>query len=174
MIHKKLNLDAYQQAISARLENPADSENTSVASMLGVKINDMNWLITLTDLGEVLPVPEISCVPHTQIWFKGMVNVRGNLYALTDLANFFGFLPSVISSESRMLLVHEKYGVNAGLLVDKLVGLRNLSEMQEQESVNSDSTWCLGQYRDANQQLWSVLNIERLLGENRFKQVAAF
>ena len=173
MAKQKLNLQAYQQGILDRLRNLSESGHESFASKLGVRIGSVNWLVALDDISEVLPMPDIMPVPLTQPWFMGMANVRGNLYALTDLNAFTGHALSVVNTESRVLLAHNRFELNAGLLVDRLIGLRNLEDMQIQQHVEAASVWQLASYKDANGQSWNELDLGMLLGQNEFMQIAA-
>jgi len=173
MAKKKLDLQAYQQDILARLRDLAASGKEASASRLGVQIGSINGLVALTDISEVIPVPDIMKVPLTHAWFMGMANVRGNLYALTDLANFLGNNARPLTHESRILLVHVRFGVNAGLLVDQLVGLRSIEEMQLQARTKDMPSWQLDQYKDANGQDWAELDLATLLGQKEFMQIAA-
>ncbi|HEY8119564.1 MAG TPA: chemotaxis protein CheW [Methylophilaceae bacterium] len=173
MARTKLNLQAYQQDILARLKSLSESGRAPASSKLGVKIGNVDWLISLADISEVLPVPEIMPVPLTQPWFMGMANVRGNLYALTDLAGYLGNPPTVVTSESRILLAHGQFGINSGLLVDRLIGLRNLEDMQHEKNVGDKPVWQLERYKDADGQIWDELDIGMLLTQSEFMQVAA-
>ncbi len=173
MAKSKLNLQAYQQDILARLKDLTENTNVITASKLGVSINGFNWLIALEDVSEVIPLPEITRVPQTQSWFMGMANVRGNLYALTDLANFLGYPATAISASSRILLVHQKFGMNAGLLVERLVGLRSSDDMDKQDDIGEQAIWYVNQYKDANNETWHELDIGKLLDQHEFMQVAA-
>lgn len=173
MARTKLNLQAYQQDILARLKNLSESGRAPSSSKLGVKIGDVDWLVSLADISEVLPVPEIMPVPLTHPWFMGMANVRGNLFAVSDLAGYLGKPPTVTTIESRVLLAHGQFGINAGLLVDRLVGLRNLEDMQPQKNIGDKPAWQLERYKDADGQIWDELDIGILLAQNEFMQVAA-
>ena len=173
MAKKKLDLQAYQQDILARLSELVASGKEASASRLGVQIGGINGLVSLTDISEVIPVPDIMRVPLTHVWFMGMANVRGNLYALTDLANYLGNKARPLTNESRILLVHTRFGVNAGLLVDQLIGLRSIEEMQPQQRTKDMPTWQLDQYKDSNGQDWVELNLAALLGQKEFMQIAA-
>jgi twitching motility protein PilI len=173
MAKKKLNLQAYQQDILARIKSQSESSRASSSSMLGVRISDSDWLVALADISEVLPLPEIMRVPQTHSWFIGMANVRGNLYALTDLSVFFGNPPTVVTAESRVLLVHGKFGINAGLLVSRLIGLRSLEDMKVQEQDGKNPEWQPHQYKDADGKVWRELDAEKLINQNDFMQVAA-
>ncbi|HZV61389.1 MAG TPA: chemotaxis protein CheW [Methylophilaceae bacterium] len=173
MAKRKLNLQAYQQDILARLRDLVSSGKEVSSSRLGVQIGGVNGLVSLTDISEVIPVPEIMRVPLTHPWFMGMANVRGNLYALSDLAHYLGNTARPLTHESRVLLVHTRFGVNAGLLVDQLIGLRSIEEMKAQKRTKDMPAWQLDQYKDVNSQDWVELDLAALLGQKEFMQIAA-
>lgn len=173
MARSKLNLQAYQQDILARLRDLTENPSATTASKLGVSINGMNWLIALEDVSEVIPMPEITKVPQTQSWFMGMANVRGNLYGLTDLASFLAYPATKLTANSRILLVHQKFDMNAGLLVERLIGLRSAEDMEKQDEIGEQPNWYLNQYKDAEGQVWHEMDVGTLLGRQEFMQVAA-
>lgn len=173
MAKSKLNLQAYQQDILARLKSLAEGGRAASSSKLGVKSGPTDWLVSLGEISEVLPVPDVMPVPLTHSWFLGMANVRGNLFALTDFAAFAGHAATNVSSESRILLVHNRFGINAGLLVDRLIGLRSLEDMQAGDAIKDTPPWHLRRYKDAGGQNWDELDIGVLLSQNEFMQVAA-
>lgn len=173
MAKQKLNLQAYQKDILARLKNLAESGRAPSSSKLGIRVGNLECLVALGEISEVLPVPEMMRVPLTHPWFMGMANVRGNLFAVTDLAAFLGNPPTTITADSRVLLVHQRFGVNAGLLVDRLIGLRNLEDMQMQKGSEAKSAWLLSRYKDTGGQHWDELDLGAVLSRNEFMQVAA-
>jgi len=63
--------------------------------------------------------------------------------------------------------------VNAGLLVDQLIGLRSIEEMQPQQRTKDMPAWQLDQYKDSNGQDWVELDLAALLGQKEFMQIAA-
>lgn len=172
MAKQKLNLQTYQQDILARLKMVAEGGQTVAISRLGVSIAGRNHLVALADVSEVLSMPDITKIPLTKPWFMGVANVRGNLAAVSDLASFLGEVPSPVSSESRVLLAHTRFGINAGLLVDRLIGLRDVQAMQLKRSANSEKPWQLNVYQDDNGQEWQEIDIGLLISEKEFLQVA--
>ncbi len=172
MAKQKLNLQIYQQDILTRLKMVAEGGQAATVSRLGVSVAGRNYLVSLTDVSEVLPMPEITKIPLTRPWFMGVANVRGNLAAVTDLASFLGQISPPISSESRVLLAHTRFGINAGLLVDRLVGLRDINAMQLTHIAASEAGWQLNLYQDDNGQEWQEIDIGLLINETEFLQVA--
>ena len=167
MARSKINLQEYQQGILSRFRRLAEGEQAVSSSKLGFRSGGTNWLVALDSVSEVLPVP------LTQPWFLGMANMRGNLCAVTDLAAFSGLAPTAITAESRILLAHHRYGSNAGLLVDSLIGLRSIDGMTAQESVAAAQPWELARYLGADGQPWAELDLGILLGLDTFIQIAA-
>jgi twitching motility protein PilI len=84
-----------------------------------------NWFVALHQVSEVIPVPALVQVPRTQPWFRGVVNVRGNLYSMVDFAAFQGGDATSSAMERRVILVSERLVAGAGLLVSRMLGLRN-------------------------------------------------
>ncbi|MCB5187729.1 chemotaxis protein CheW [Methylobacillus caricis] len=174
MARTRLNLQAYQQDILERL-NSVSASQEATNSRLGVYAGGERYLVSLRDISEVLPVPEILPVPLTQPWFLGMTNVRGNLYAISDLARLIGVTrhAAQITVESRVLLIHTDFEINAGFLVDGLAGLRNTNELQSLELVADVPSWVSAWYQDDHHHKWEALDIGLLLNKKEFMQVAA-
>ena len=81
-----MTLRDFQQR-QAEKEPHADT-GISARSRLGFESGGERWLVDLADAGEVLPVPALAEVPLTRHWFRGIANIRGSLYSVTDLAAF--------------------------------------------------------------------------------------
>lgn len=170
---KRLNLQEYQENILSRLKALADSSDSGSTSRLGIQVGDSAWLVSLQDVGEVLPVPEIQPVPLTRPWFMGVSNVRGNLYAVTDLSSFLGGRPARITADSRLLLAGSRFGVNSAFLIDRLYGLRSVADMHPKEASGSATGWEASVYWDASAMEWRELDVAKLLNSTAFMQVAA-
>lgn len=171
---RRLNLQEYQESILSRLKGLERATGAATTSRLGVQVGDEDWLLSLGDVGEVLTLPEIHTVPLTRPWFMGMTNVRGNLYAVTDLSAFMGGRPARLGLESRLLLVGARFGVNVAFAIDRLHGLRNVAEMQALDAVGDGAAPWLGRtYRDVQTREWREMDIAALLNSTSFMRVAA-
>src|SRR3989304_422443 len=80
--------------------------------------------------GGVTPPPPVAHVPLTQPWFRGLANIRGNLFSVIDLSAFQGRDPTPQTPDSRLLLVADRYNMSAALLVNRMLGLRNLQQFE--------------------------------------------
>ncbi|MGQ5522187.1 chemotaxis protein CheW [Chitinimonas sp. PSY-7] len=166
---KRVSLREFQESVVARLKSlPATHTATT---KLGIQVGDSSWLVDLTDVSEVLPVPGMAHVPLTRRWFKGLANIRGNLFSVVDLPGFLGDEPVKTSVSSRLLLIHSRHIMNSALLVNRMLGLRNVQDMQEVAPADPAVPWCGPTRRDADGREWRELRISELVQQAPFLQV---
>lgn len=167
---QKVTLRDYQQSILDKLDMiRADASSASI-NYLGVEISGRNVLVNLVDITETLVVPEVEPVPLVKPWFLGMTNVRGVLYAVNDLGQLLDNRLTEISSNTRMLLINDSIVSNVSVLVDRLIGLRNLDDLSTQDG-EADNGVCFKpvSYVDDESKVWNVLDCERLASSREFE-----
>lgn len=168
---KTSNLREFQEAILAKLKDAANQVGTESSSRLGVVVGKKRFLINLNEVKEVLPVPPILSVPLTKSWFLGTTNVRGNLYNVSDLAQFLNMPPTAKSVNNRIMLLSTETTAQVALLVDGLVGLRSVQEMHaESDSDESRQLFSKQKLSDADGNEWYELDTEGLVQDKNFIQ----
>ncbi len=160
-------LREYQQQLFDRIRASGGSEAAS--SYLGFEAGEKRWVVPLTDVIEVLPVPPLVSTPLTAEWFVGVANVRGSLFAVTDFSRFATDMPVPITSESRLVLLHAQHRVQAGLLVSRSLGLRQLKSVPN--ATAKVSSWQSVVHVDADPRPWHELNVQELTRDPRFLRV---
>lgn len=166
---RKTSLREFQQNFALRLRDL--SSRKTVASKLGFQVGQENYLVTLSDVSEVIPVPVFVTVPQTQTWFRGVSNVRGKLYSTIDFAHFQGEAATSASAERRVILIHEKLIEGAGLLVNRMLGLRNPETLTLVSGQDQDRGWIKARHRDPSGAIWLELDVSALAGDARFLEV---
>ena len=58
----------------------------------------------LDEAQEVLAVGGITPVPLTRPWYRGLTNVRGNLYSVVDFARFSVGSAATLSPDARLVI----------------------------------------------------------------------
>ena len=160
---KRLSLREFQQNILDRIQQKEVAGDR--ASTLGIQVGQDLWLVEMQDVGEVLPVPPLTVVPLTQPWYRGVANVRGNLYGITDLAAFMGQSEMPNVGQGRVMLVAQKYAFNVGFLVARVLGLRDARSWQVEEKDGE------AYYKDEQGQMWRKLDVTQLLQQPDFLQI---
>ena len=140
---------------------------------IGFSINGIPLLAKMDDVDEILPPPETIRVPGVTHWVKGLANIRGNLMPVLDMNGFLYGEPTKIRKESRILVIN-KLGVVAGLLVDEVFGLRRFKP-EEHQKVNKQDTGVVGEYLTGTfvdqVRHWNVFSVERLARAEQFLRV---
>ncbi|HEY3077690.1 MAG TPA: chemotaxis protein CheW [Burkholderiales bacterium] len=165
----RVSLRDYQLALSERLQSA--QAGVRAPSKLGLRVGGETWLVDLMEAGEVIPVPSIAPVPLAQPWFRGVANVRGNLYSVTDFSAFVGAKPVAISEQARLLLVAERFRAGAALLVERSLGLRNADNLKLQPGAVVQP-WVRAQYTDPDGTVWKELDIAALVQNEAFLEVS--
>jgi twitching motility protein PilI len=160
----RTSLRDYQRELAERLKI---AQAGRAASRLGVQAGEERWLVELSEAAEVIPVPQITPVPLTRPWFRGVANVRGNLHSVVDFGAFLGGPATVPGEQARLLLIAPRFRVGAALLVDRSLGLRNPAELQAREAGRA-APWLRRQYADADGATWNELDIEQLVQHPEF------
>jgi twitching motility protein PilI len=167
---KKGSLREFQAHLAERL---AGASGQSAAGLLGVQSGADFWLLKLSDSGEIVPLSPLTGVPLTRPWFAGIANIRGNLYSVVDFAAFRGGEPTPQNAGSRLLLIGTRYGCNAALLVTRLLGLRNIDDLQPASADPDAAPWAVDAYTDNAGRRWKMLDVRRLLDDERFMEIGA-
>jgi twitching motility protein PilI len=169
----RLDLRSFQQELASRLASKTAAQVES--SRLGVASRGSLWLIRLPDAAEVIAVPPIVSVPLTKAWFLGLANIRGNLHGVVDFAAFLGGERVNADSATRLILLARggDGAESAGLVVERVLGLRNLSQFTALASDENRPAWHVARWRDAEGRDWQEIDLAQLARDPAFLQVGA-
>jgi len=167
---ERLSLKDYQRALAERLREAGAGR---MASKLGMQLGAETWLVDLGDAGEVIPVPSVTPVPLTQPWFRGVANVRGNLYSVIDFPAFIGVGAVTLGEQSRLLLLGERFRTAAALLIDRSLGLRNPDQLTPRTTNGEVPAWLRGEFEDGDGKSWKELDVPQLVRHADFLSVSA-
>lgn len=161
---RRFSLREFQQNILSRIEEQEKS-SAKYVSTLGVQVGQGLWLVDMQDISEVLPLPSVTPVPLTQPWYRGVANVRGNLYSISDFSSFLGLGETRNDGLVRVLLASPKLNCNVGLLVTSVLGLRDTSKWRSEVRDSEE------QFLNEQGQVWRKLNLAQLVHQPDFLQV---
>lgn len=163
-----------EKSQSAPVEKMANTNSDEASfAVLGIAVGEDRLLIPMAEISEVIQIPKLAHVPLTRPWFLGVANVRGNLYGITDLGVYLGGNPKPFNLKSRILLVMTGNKLYGGFIVNSLLGIRDLSEFIPVKPVKKKLPKCItAQYKDIEGRRWWELSLFKLIGDEKFLQVA--
>ena len=95
------------------------SENiiTSDLQLVIFKINGEEFGVNISDVKEIIRWTNVTNIPNTEPYIKGVINLRGNIVVINDLAMKLGLPSKQLDDETRILVV-EVEGNTVGMIVD--------------------------------------------------------
>jgi twitching motility protein PilI len=172
MARNRSSLREFQRSVAERLRDP--SRLRAFASKLGFQVSDENWFVSLSDVAEVIPVPAFVPVPQTKAWFCGVANIRGKLVSVADFAAFQGKPTQASSAERRVVLLQDRLLEASGIVVSRMLGLRNPDTFQKEAGEDPDRPWLKARYRDESGVAWLELDVNVLAKVPAFLEVSSY
>jgi twitching motility protein PilI len=174
------SLKDLQVRLAQRLS--AAKTESATASWLAVQCGERHFLLPLVQSGEIFSWTSVQSVPYTKPWYLGVASLRGGLQGVIDLGQLVGQVDPLalvplserVTSESRLVSLHNALGVNAVLWVDRLLGLRNPAMFQTvDERQSEEPDWFGRRLSDREGRPWQELDMQKLSGDADFLAIAA-
>lgn len=159
---RRESLRDFQARLAEKLKTA--EAGSGAGSRLGILAGGRQWMVSLDQVNEVVTVPALAQVPWAQPWFIGVAGIRGVIYGCVDLAAFAGVAEPMPRGETRLLLAHPRFGVNAALRVERALGLRPLQALVAEPAEADAPAWVLGRWRDGGGEVWTEISVENLVG----------
>ncbi len=176
-VSRRARLRDFQSQLMERMQ-AAKSGAHIRANQLGIQIGRTKYLIDLREAGEIVSSGNLTKVPLTKSWYLGLSNIRGSLTSVVDYSLFDGGEPTLQDSSSRVLAFSNSLSFNSGLLVSKVLGLRNADDMDlldEDKSgdlgLSGKKPWVLNRLVDADGNIWSQLSLSLLVQDLEFLHI---
>jgi twitching motility protein PilI len=166
-----------QVRLASRLQ-AARSEGMSVA-WLAVRVGGKNLLFPLGQSGEIFPLDNLQPVPYSRDWFRGVLNIRGGLYGVVDLAGFIavdtgGVRAQSPSQDLSVVTLNTALEVNSALQVDGLLGLRGADAFASSSPPAQGSPAYFGnQFLDIAGDQWQEIDLRILSQTPQFLSISA-
>ena len=149
---------------------------SSASHLVCFRVGKETYGVDIFLVREIVKAQEITSVPGASEYVLGIINLRGKIISVVDLAQRLGLGKAKIDRASRILVV-DLDGFTAGFLVDAATEVLKLApesiEAAPEElkgSVNDDYLEGVGKLKD---RLVIILNPGNLLAEGEASSLAA-
>ena len=167
-----LDLEKRCRSNAERLPAAGDVEDKWVG--VGFRLGDDKLIADMSEVKEILDVPEYTKVPGVKTWVVGIANVRGSLLPIMDLRGYMLGIDMQHRKRGRMIVVNYR-GFNTGLLVDEVYGMRHFFVEDQSDTPpqvdDSVSPYVKNMFSKENEN-WPVFSFESMVEDERFSQAA--
>ena len=117
---------AVQEAV---LEQNSASEGTGSMQLVSFRLAEEEYGIEITKIREIILMGEITRVPQTPHYVKGLINLRSTVIPVIDLRTRFGLPEEELTDESRIMVLH--VGTKTiGIIVDAVSEVLRVTQDQ--------------------------------------------
>jgi purine-binding chemotaxis protein CheW len=99
------------------------------------KLGNEEYGLHIDQIKEVVITPNITRMPQTPSYVKGVANIRGNVIAIFDLEDRFNLTRTIQNQGSKYTLVVESDDVKMGLLVNEVPNTVSVNTSDLDESI---------------------------------------
>lgn len=170
---------ATQEPSANVVDRPTADNNRSQATgsmqLVSFKLSDETYGIEITKIREIILVGEITQVPETPHFIKGLINLRSSVIPVIDLRARFSLPESELTPDSRIMVLNVG-SRTIGIVVDSVSEVLRVSH--EHVSPAPPTVASLGkQYMTGlvrlNEQLLILLDVDELFGEEETSAIEA-
>jgi purine-binding chemotaxis protein CheW len=146
----------------------AMAEATGTLQLVSFHLSEELYGVEITKVREIILVTEITKIPETPHYVKGLINLRSTVIPVIDLRTLFGLHEGELTDESRIMVLQAN-GRTIGVIVDAVNEV--LRVKRDQIAPPPPTVAKLGrEYLTGlvrlDKQLLILLDIDRILGDD--------
>ena len=93
-----------------------------------IKLGDEQYGIDIGYVDNIVRMQKITRVPKAQKYFKGVINIRGEIVPVMSLRLKFDLEPDEYTNNTRIIIIKLEQQASVGLIVDEVKEVVNLDE----------------------------------------------
>jgi len=109
------------------LDASVTAEDVMQGKYLTFLVGDVGYGIEISYVVEIISVQDITLVPHTHAYVKGIINLRGTVVPVIDMGMRFGGM-EVVYTEQTCIIVLSMDDMSVGILVD---GVQDVTDIED-------------------------------------------
>lgn len=161
------------------ISNPRKDRASSASKYMSFKLAQEEYGIEILKVRELIGLLEITRVPRTKPYIRGLINLRGKVIPVVDLRAKFGMPPTDPTSQTVIIVVQIGAGsanLTMGVLVDEVLEVRAIAESDIEPPPtlpqDIDTSFILGVGK-TDKNIVFLLDIDRVLTVDERSEVLA-
>ncbi len=162
-------------AISQQKKQASKTEDTSTRQYVTFSIKDELFGIDVRRAQEVMNIPQITKVPNTMPFMKGVIDLRGIIIPLIDMRIKFKIEEKAYDQKTVIIIIDVKK-VICGIIVDSVSDVANMSINDVQHTphfaseIDKDSVFGIGKL---GEKLVIILDVDKILTDEELLLIKA-
>ena len=151
------------------MQTTESTTRASAGKYLTFALANEEYGLEILKVREIIGYIDVTAVPQTPHYVKGVVNLRGQVIPVVDIRTLFGMEPKEITDETCIIVVEinqAKRAFNTGVIVDKVSEVLDIAgeniEEAPQLGDSLDTDFILGMGK-VNNSVKILLNIDKVL-----------
>ncbi|MBF0236999.1 MAG: chemotaxis protein CheW [SAR324 cluster bacterium] len=103
-------------------ETSEEETHSEIISILKFKVGEETFAVRVLEINEITTIQKMVRVPKAPPFVKGVINLRGDVITIIEMATFFGNQPLPVSEKTRIIII-EVNDQKAGFQVDQILGI---------------------------------------------------
>lgn len=157
---------------AANLPASGDVEEKWVG--VGFRVGEDKLIADMSEVEEILDLPEVTVVPGVKSWVVGVANVRGSLLPIMDLKGYVLGEDMLNRKRGRVIVIDYK-GFSTGLVVDEVYGMRHFlvkDQVNEEPEVHDGIAPYVESMFMQEGERWPVFRFENIVKDERFSHAS--
>ena len=167
-----LNIERCCQANAAGLPTLDEADDEWVG--VGFRIGEDRLIAPMSEIEEILELPDFTHVPGVKSWMVGVANVRGGLLPLMDLKGFILGEDIKQRKKGRVIVIDYK-GFNTGVIVEEVYGMKHFLNKDQSEQipdVHENVSKFVGMAFNQEGDNWPVFSFQSMTQDERLAQAS--
>ncbi len=133
-----------------------------------IKLGEEQYGININYIDNIVRMQKITRVPKAQPYFKGVINLRGEIVPVMSLRLKFGLPVDEITDKTRIIIIKLEQQATVGLIVDQVNEVVTLDEDSVEKTTidaNHDMAGYISAIGKSKDELISLLNIQLAIAD---------
>ena len=167
------------ETVAERRENGGKAMKGMGGKYLTFTLGKEEYGVSILKVREIIGLMEITAVPHTPPYIKGVINLRGRVIPVLELRVKFGMERQDYNDRTCIIVVEVQSSsetVQVGMLVDSVSEVLNIGEEEIEPppsfgttSVDTDSLLGMGKVKG---QVKILLDVDKVIGEGELAKLS--
>lgn len=138
-------------------------------------LNDERYSIPLSKVKEVIRMPQISPLPQVPRFFKGLINLRGQIISVIDLRSKLAMPEGAYDPKRTSIIITEAQDLVIGAIVDDVTEVHGFEETNIEYNLDIPAhirrDYVSGVARAENGSLILILDVDRVVSPEELRQL---